>query len=774
MSYQGILKDSGGDPVEDSVYSVIFRIFDAESGGTSEWTEILPCTTSAGYFTALFSNVNIPFDEDYWLELEVDSEILTPRQKITMVGYSARSDTSDYATAGGGWVDDGLNVRLEASYTSSPSNKLHVTGSESVPILNVEQNGSFRATRFYSLNACALWVEHAGNHGLRITNANGDGVLVQNAGGNGIHVDNANGWAGYFDGKGYFEDSVGIGTITPSEKLDVLGSAKMDGFKMPTGASNGYVLTSDGSGTGTWQAPSGGSDSDWVISDTNMYSGVSGNVGIGTSTPSEKLEIDGNLKMSGKATIGSGNFNYGDFAFVAGLSNIVNDSGCVISGGKDNDAFGYYSTISGGYDNYASSNYSSVGGGYHNFAYALGATVAGGYVDSAVGNYSTIGGGQYNYIYGDHGTISGGMYNTVNSQAAAIGGGENNSAGGNSGTIGGGELNTTNSDWSIIGGGHSNEVYSPYGGVSSGYSNQAGYSNDDTSAYVGGGFANQAYAKFSTVAGGSDNTASGIKSTVSGGESNYASAEVTTIGGGYSNTASWAQATVSGGAYNDATGSYSVIGGGTQNTASQTGATVAGGFYNNVSGVYSSVAGGGQGTVSGNSSFIGSGWDNTIDGEYSAIPTGYQCNIAASADYSMAFGNNVYLYSSYRVALFDSTDFGALGINRDDLDAGISHPIHVGTSTNNGNGAYLANDGNWYNPSSLEFKENNRPLDGQILLNNISNLTLESWQYKGTSTRHIGPYAEEFNEAFGVASTMVQKIRNIYRPATSPVWLWLA
>ena len=138
MSYQGILKDSGGDPVVDSVYDVTFRIYDAESGGTSEWSTVLPCTTSAGYFSALFDNVNIPFDEDYWLELEVDEELLTPRQKISMVGYSARSDTSDYATAGGGWVDDGLNVRLEASYdkvgigTSTPTNKLHVTGSESV------------------------------------------------------------------------------------------------------------------------------------------------------------------------------------------------------------------------------------------------------------------------------------------------------------------------------------------------------------------------------------------------------------------------------------------------------------------------------------------------------------------------------------------------------------------------------------------------------------------------------------------------------------------
>ena len=46
---------------------------------------------------------------------------------------------------------------------------------------------------------------------------------------------------------------VGVGTAVPSEKLDVAGTAEMDGFKMPTGASDGYVLTAGATGTGTWQ-----------------------------------------------------------------------------------------------------------------------------------------------------------------------------------------------------------------------------------------------------------------------------------------------------------------------------------------------------------------------------------------------------------------------------------------------------------------------------------------------------------------------------------------
>jgi len=49
--------------------------------------------------------------------------------------------------------------------------------------------------------------------------------------------------------------NVGIGTTTPSQKLDVNGIIKSTGFQMPTGAGMDKVLTSDISGTGSWQTP---------------------------------------------------------------------------------------------------------------------------------------------------------------------------------------------------------------------------------------------------------------------------------------------------------------------------------------------------------------------------------------------------------------------------------------------------------------------------------------------------------------------------------------
>ena len=52
--------------------------------------------------------------------------------------------------------------------------------------------------------------------------------------------------------------NVGIGTTTPAEKLDVNGKTKTTTLQVTSGSANGYVLTSDASGNGTWQAAASG------------------------------------------------------------------------------------------------------------------------------------------------------------------------------------------------------------------------------------------------------------------------------------------------------------------------------------------------------------------------------------------------------------------------------------------------------------------------------------------------------------------------------------
>jgi hypothetical protein len=97
------------------------------------------------------------------------------------------------------------------------------------------------------------------------------------------------------------EGNVGIGTDAPAYLLDVADTARMLGFVMPTGGSNGYVLTSNDSGVGTWQSVTAGADADWTVTGSDMYSSVSGNVGIGTSTPGSKLDVQGTVTVGADA-----------------------------------------------------------------------------------------------------------------------------------------------------------------------------------------------------------------------------------------------------------------------------------------------------------------------------------------------------------------------------------------------------------------------------------------------------------------------------------------
>jgi hypothetical protein len=237
---------------------------------------------------------------------------------------------------------------------------------------------------------------------------------------------------------------------------------------------------------------------------------------------------------------------------------------------------------------------------------------------------------------------------------------------------------------------------------------------------------------------------------------------------GYNNSAPGDSAGCLSGYFNSADGAASVVCGGNRDSTYRNASVVVGGSRNVVEGRYSFIGCGQRnrigdiqwGVIAGgrdnsiglaNSSAIGGGWGNHIgNGHFSTIPGGFQDTVYGRC--SMAFGENVTTFENRNVTFFDGDSSGSFGINRDYWQGGTDHPIHVGTNTSNGNGAYLSAGGTWTDGSSRSFKDRFQDLDTDELLAKIAELPVQSWYYRDSEERHIGPVAEDFVAAFAVGA----------------------
>jgi hypothetical protein len=224
INYQGILTDSGGQPLDGS-HDLTFKIYpDSGAATPALWTEQhMGVDVDQGLFNVILgSNTAIPTglfaDPQRWIGIAVDADAeMYPRMRITSVPWAMRAAVADSA-----------------------------------------------------LNAVG------GGDGHSLDADDGDPVDA-------VYVDS--------------DGNVGINTTEPAEKLDIVGTAKMDGFQLTTAPASGYVLTSDASGVGSWQATGAVADGDWTISGDDMYSNPIGNVGIGDMSPNSKLDVHGDINV---------------------------------------------------------------------------------------------------------------------------------------------------------------------------------------------------------------------------------------------------------------------------------------------------------------------------------------------------------------------------------------------------------------------------------------------------------------------------------------------
>ncbi|MBN2564653.1 MAG: hypothetical protein JXB46_02975 [Candidatus Eisenbacteria bacterium] len=287
MSYQGVLRDGTGNVVPDDSYDLTFKLYDGPTGGTALWTETQPVPVEDGIFNVILGHVaqlSLPFDVVYWLGISIEGEPeLTPRVELTSAPYALRANYADVADDGD-WSKNGNNlyryvgnigigtvtpvyavditrdeddlvgIRIKNNHTGSQSREGICFGNEDGDIAGIYLYDNDSA---YS-SAMSIWNNRPGGH-IRLNTGSVERMRVAN--------------------NGY----VGIGTSYPAVLLDVAGVTRTESFQMPTGASDGYVLTSDATGNGTWlSAPGGGltlpyagsaSDTGTVFTITNTSTG---------------------------------------------------------------------------------------------------------------------------------------------------------------------------------------------------------------------------------------------------------------------------------------------------------------------------------------------------------------------------------------------------------------------------------------------------------------------------------------------------------------------
>jgi hypothetical protein len=94
IGYQGRITENTGIPVANGTYSMQFRVYDAETGGTLLWDSgSLSVETNAGVFAVMLGEspqpvLNLAFDQDYWLLVTYRGEDQLPRKRLGGVGYA--------------------------------------------------------------------------------------------------------------------------------------------------------------------------------------------------------------------------------------------------------------------------------------------------------------------------------------------------------------------------------------------------------------------------------------------------------------------------------------------------------------------------------------------------------------------------------------------------------------------------------------------------------------------------------------------------------------
>jgi hypothetical protein len=295
INYQGRLTTPAGTPVPDGSYSVVFKIYDASSGGSSKWAESRSITTENGSFDVLLGSVN-PIEDTVFngstrylgLKVETDPE-LTPRTMMVTVPYAMRVSTVDGAS--GGVIVEGTSGGTSAEictpdFVMGGVNDNFGTngylGSGDAGASGQFSNGNIGELGTYTEGVSGsngstgtvgrLGTVNAGVYGISNT-------LV------GVLGTSSSGIAGYFENEG-------SGLSNPTIYAENANSAGIVSWFQNDATDATLVLTNNNSSGPVLKCFGPGGTLPLIVK-------ADGRVGINEPSPSEALHVDGNICYTG-------------------------------------------------------------------------------------------------------------------------------------------------------------------------------------------------------------------------------------------------------------------------------------------------------------------------------------------------------------------------------------------------------------------------------------------------------------------------------------------
>lgn len=128
LSTQGVLRDASGKSVADGNYTMTFRLYTVETGGSNVWNETQTVAVKNGVYNVILGKLSplssLNYNQAYFLAIVMDGIEMLPRVEMTLSPYAltnVQGISNVFPQSG--------NVGIG---TTSPTTNLHVKGNASI------------------------------------------------------------------------------------------------------------------------------------------------------------------------------------------------------------------------------------------------------------------------------------------------------------------------------------------------------------------------------------------------------------------------------------------------------------------------------------------------------------------------------------------------------------------------------------------------------------------------------------------------------------------